>query len=170
MWRFSLCLLLVSLFIMGCSSDRSLDTPPDIRYGEDICDQCRMIISEARFAAGYVTTQGTERRFDDIGDMLLFHTKHAEDVAVFWVHDYDTEEWIRADQAFFVLSKALHTPMGHGVVATRTQSRATEIATRTKGVVLSFADLQKRFLAQGISAAHGQHHQSKKKTGPTSVT
>ncbi|RMF87896.1 MAG: hypothetical protein D6736_11855 [Nitrospinota bacterium] len=160
MWRFSCCLLVVSFFVMGCSSGQSRDTPPDIRYGEDICDQCRMIISEARFAAGYVTTDGRQRRFDDIGDMLLFHAEHAEEVAAFWVHDYKREEWIRAETAFFVVSRALPTPMGHGVVAFRNEQQARDLADKVAGKVLRFDDLQEHLVAQHGSTGYRHHHQN----------
>ena len=90
--RIVLFLTILSVLALACQPAPPLDKPPDIRYREDTCDQCRMIISDPRFAASYVTQQGETRRFDDIGDMLIHHTEQGEEVAVFWVHDYETEE------------------------------------------------------------------------------
>ncbi len=132
---------LLAMLLVSCQPRPSLDAPPEIRYGEDVCDLCHMIINEARFAAAYVTLQGEARRFDDIGDLVAYHAAHAEEVAVFWVHDYDTEEWLRAEQAVFVVSDAFHTPMGHGIVAVADAARAQELAASVGGQVLAFSDL-----------------------------
>ena len=83
---------------MGCSQSTNLDEPPEIIYGQDVCDECSMIINEERFAASYVTKSGEVRRFDDIGGMLLYDQKHQEDVHVYWVHDLDTKEWINVQK------------------------------------------------------------------------
>jgi copper chaperone NosL len=158
-WCGVFALLLFGVVIAGCQSRTDFDRPPEIRYGEDTCDQCRMIISGARFAAAYVTRQGTTRRFDGIGDLLLYYAAHAEEVAGFWVHDYDTKTWLKAEQAFFVVSLSLQTPMGHGVVAIRDQHRAEDLATSVHGMVMTFADLQKRFTGAEAASEHlSVHH------------
>ncbi len=140
--RAFLSLFLMSVITLGCAGPSvQLDKPPDIRYGEDMCDQCRMIISEARFAAAYVTSSGEVRRFDDIGGMLRFRAEHNEDVAVYWVHDYETEEWLKADQAYFVVSDGVQTPMGFGIVALGDRQRAQRLAEEKQGKVLTFEEL-----------------------------
>lgn len=133
--------VLLAALLVSCQPRPSLDAPPEIRYGEDVCDLCHMIINEARFAAACVTRQGEARRFDDIGDLVAYHTAHAEEAAAFWVHDYDTEEWLRAEQATFVVSDAFHTPMGHGIVAVADAARAQELAASVGGRVVAFSDL-----------------------------
>ncbi len=147
-------LVVIGFLMLGCQSPAPLDKPPDIRYGEDVCDKCRMIISEARFAAAYVTRQGEVRRFDDIGDMVQYHQEQAEEVAVFWVHDFETEEWLRADRAFFVMSADIRTPMGHGIVALGEKSRADRLATSLQGKVLTFQEL----LAQPVAGEEMSQH------------
>ena len=67
-YGFLLLLLIVSL-LLGCVSNLDPSEPPEVHYGEDVCDACNMIISEPRFAAAYYTEDGAVRRFDDIGDM-----------------------------------------------------------------------------------------------------
>jgi copper chaperone NosL len=138
----SLLLLILAglITVASCSSGPDFDEPPDIRYGEDSCERCLMIINEARFAAAYVTDAGEIRRFDDIGGMVAYIDEISEDVAVFWVHDFDTEEWLKAEEAFYVESQQ-QTPMGFGVIAFTEQQRADQWATENEGVLLSFADL-----------------------------
>ena len=133
-------ILVVLMTIVSCSSGPDFDEPPDIRYGEDSCERCLMIINEARFAAAYLTDAGETRLFDDIGGMVAYNDEISEDVAVFWVHDFDTEEWLKAEEAFYVESQQ-QTPMGFGVIAFAEQQRADQWATENDGLMLSFADL-----------------------------
>jgi copper chaperone NosL len=135
-----LLLSLVGWLAVSCNSGPNLDEPPEIRYGEDTCERCLMIINEARYAAAYVRPDGQARRFDDIGGMIAYTREVAEDVAVFWVHDFDTEEWLKADEAYFVKSDHL-TPMGFGIVAFGEQGRAESWANQEGGMIMSFADL-----------------------------
>lgn len=158
MLRNILILFLFSFITLGCQPGVQLDRPPDVRLGEDTCDECRMIISEARFSATYVTRQGETRRFDDIGDMFLFYTKHTEDVATFWVHDYETDDWLKADQAFFVVSPSLHTPMGHGIVAVGSKSRAEALAAEVQGTILTFNEVLAKYKAGEMGSEHSPQH------------
>lgn len=100
-----------------------------------------MHIADPRFAAGTITRQGRSHRFDDIGDMALFHASSPDVVARFWVHDHDTERWITADEAFFAVSKDITSPMGHGVAAFGAEVRARERAAESDGTVLTFHEL-----------------------------
>jgi copper chaperone NosL len=133
--------LLSIILLTACGGGPDLDEPPEIRYGEDVCDRCLMIINEARYAAAYVKSDGEARLFDDIGGMVASIDVAAEDVAVFWVHDYDTEEWLKADEAFYVKSDDLVTPMGFGIVAFADRSRAEEWAAEQAGQMRSYSEL-----------------------------
>ncbi len=145
-------LILVGLLLVACSSGPDLETPPDIRYGEDSCDRCLMIINEARYAAAYVTDDGETRRFDDIGGMVAYTQEVSEEVAVFWVHDFDTEEWLKGEAAFYVAGDQA-TPMGFGIVAFTDQDRAEAWAAKMNGVIMTFSDL----LNQGEAAGSPEH-------------
>jgi copper chaperone NosL len=131
--------------------------PPDIRYGEDVCDECGMLIAEEGFAAAYRTADGTARRFDDIGNMLAYDARRREEVLVYWVHDYHTRAWLRAPNAFFVSSPDLITPMGHGLTAFGTQAGAEEFAARSGGEILSFDALRQRYAESSRSSGGGHH-------------
>jgi copper chaperone NosL len=140
--NYALLIALALLFtaLTACRSAVDLEQPPDIRYGEDVCDLCGMIISEARFAAGYITAEGETRRFDDIGNMVAYHLEMGEDVAVFWVHDYETADWLRADEATLAYVEGLITPMGSGLVAFADPDAAAT-AVAAGGEMMSFDTL-----------------------------
>lgn len=135
-------ILIFILLMMSCKSGGNLDQPPTIRYGEDPCDECFMLINEARFAAAYVTTEGHSKRFDDIGCLLIYHQKHQEDVAYFWVTDFNTQKWIKARDAFFVKSDSIQTPMGFGIIAVGNEDDAGSIASQDG--ILKFPQLLKK--------------------------
>ena len=153
-------LTLFSVLLLACAGAPDLSQPPDIVYGEDICVECNMIISEPRFAAAYYTVDGEARRFDDIGDMCSYHGRHQEEVVTFWVHDYDTEAWLPAEEAAFVLSSEVYTPMAFGVVAFTEKNRAEAFAAEVDGVVLTFDHLLEHYgIGHDEMDVHHEDHQ-----------
>ena len=72
-----LCLLLL-LALAACGGGADTTQPPEILYGQDVCDECDMIISEEKYAAAYWTAEGEARRFDDVGEMLVFMADNRE--------------------------------------------------------------------------------------------
>ena len=101
-----------------------------------------MIISEANFASAYWTTDGEARRFDDMGEMLAFMQSNPEERASTWVHDVNTAEWLRAEDAWIVMNAGLMTPMGTGIVAVANEDDAKALAFDQEGAMaLTFNDL-----------------------------
>jgi copper chaperone NosL len=154
-------LLLALLLLPGCAQGTAEISPPDIRYGEDVCAECNMIISDPRYAAAYAHEISAGRyeqlAFDDIGDMLVHAAKHPEHKVVGWyVHDYKSEEWLEAPSAHFVVSSEIVTPMGHGFAASATEEDAQALALETAGEVLTWEMLQALELD---SSMHAHSHQ-----------
>lgn len=120
------------------------DKPPEIAYGRDTCAECHMIISEPRFAAAYRTPDGTERKFDDIGDMVAFGVRQNQLAdAKAWVHDFESEEWLDAREATYVVGDAgvIDTPMGRGVLAFSERSAAEAFASGKAAKVVTWDEL-----------------------------
>ncbi|MCP4357819.1 MAG: hypothetical protein GY796_07380 [Chloroflexi bacterium] len=139
---YALLLLTAILLLAACGSGPNLEDPPNIRYGADVCDECSMIINESRYAASYITPAGEVRRFDDLGGMLAYESKHHEDVHIYWVHDFNTEEWIMAKEAAFVLDEDTTTPMGWGLLAFADKADAEHFISENGGTLTVWADLQ----------------------------
>ncbi|MCL4869711.1 MAG: nitrous oxide reductase accessory protein NosL [Anaerolineae bacterium] len=135
-----LCLITL-LLLVGCGGTGPTDEPPEIVYSQDLCDSCGMIIDEPRFAAAYVLTTGEVRKFESIEDMVSYHQQHQDEVHLFWVHDYESEEWVRADQAYFIQSDYIQSPMGGGLIAAASETHAHRLADVWHGTLLTFADL-----------------------------
>jgi copper chaperone NosL len=138
---FSCALALLVILLVGCQAS-DLSGPPQIRYGEDVCDQCNMIINEPRFAAAYVSEDGDTRRFDDIGEMFLYANDNNETVRTYWVHDYEDESWLEADGATYVHSSELMTPMGWALAAFSGEEEALAFSADRDGTVMTFDALR----------------------------
>lgn len=136
-------LLTVLLTLAGCTASPSAPSAPTIHYGEDMCSDCGMIINEPRFAAAYAAQQGEGSYetfiFDDIGDMLRHIQQNLTLIGVgWWVHDYNSEEWIDAPTAFYVVGEGIKTPMNHGIVAFAEEDAANTFAAEVGGKVLDW--------------------------------
>jgi len=111
---------------------------PVVRYGQENCARCRMTISDARFAAAWREPSGKEKHFDDIGCMVLQQREtEIPESTRFWVNDYETQTWLDAATASYVLSKSIDSPMAYGVAASATPERADALATRFDAATVS---------------------------------
>ena len=137
----------LSLIILGfflwasCTSNAPLGGPPSIFYGEDVCDECGMIISDSRFASGYTTKEGVSRKFDDIGGMFVFLEKNEDDAISLWVPDYGNQNWVKASEAYFVVPGNIISPMGHGIIAFSDKQKASQTALKFEVEILSLKEI-----------------------------
>lgn len=155
-------LIFLILLLAGCGGAAvDPNVPPEIVYGEDVCDQCGMIISEDRFAAALVVERAANdfeyMLFDDAGEMFAFVAKDNGEskIASWYVHDYNSREWLDAQSAWFVLAESLQTPMGFGVAACAHEPEAQSLAQEWGGEVLTFAQAAEKLGAMKMSDAHG---------------
>lgn len=141
-------LFLIALVILAaCGGGPATPEPAKIRFGETICAECGMIISQPKYASSFAYAESEGRfkslAFDDIGDMIGFMRSHADLIpAGTWVHDYESEEWIDADGAYFVDSDTIKSPMGHGIAAFATEAAANAFAAEVDGAVLDWNHLR----------------------------
>lgn len=144
--RRRLLLLLTLLGVVAgaaaCDDGGSSTGPPSIKYGRDTCADCHMIIEDPRFAAAYRTAGGETRLFDDPADLFRYGIRTGElDAAQAWVHDYDTEEWVEADKAWYVRSPEVDSPMAGGLAAFATRQGAEAYAPDVSGHVIQWNDV-----------------------------
>lgn len=127
--KFAFVALMLGLVVLsGCRQAVDISQPPEINYGQDVCDNCNMLISEEKFASAYWTADGEARRFDDLGEMLSYMQANSEEIASVWVHDVNSAEWLPAEDAYFVMDSGLTTPMGTGIVACASEAEAQALA------------------------------------------
>ena len=108
--------LMTAGLIAGC---RPVDTgrPPTVRFGEEACASCRMIIGDEHFAAALVAPTGDALKFDDIGCLVEHEAGRLRPDVAYWVRDAESREWLDAREATFDHSPSVASPMGFGLAA-----------------------------------------------------
>jgi len=137
--------VLLLVVVLGACGSTDPEGPPDVRYGESVCAECGMILSDERYATATLLEgdRGPEYRlFDDFNCQIDFEADGASSpVLERWVHDHETRAWVRAASATYVRSPELRTPMASEVAAFTTREDAVRAADELDGEVLSFHDL-----------------------------
>ena len=148
----NLALLILLVFAISCS-DKPESGPVEIYYGEDICERCKMIISEREFAAQYRLSNGETVKFDDIGCMIhYFHIENPVDSDSIYVTDYRSGNWINAKEAHFLWSDNIITPMHYGVLSIKDKRMAQELAEAKQGEYLGGLNMASEFILKNVKA------------------
>lgn len=136
---------MICLLLIAASCGNRPPQPVEIE-ATDICAQCKMAISEKRYAAEMTGADGNAIKFDNVDCMVRYAAAHGlKDKAAAWfVMDSDGREWLDARQAFLVKSATIPGPMGSGVLATKDSTAAGDLVRRFSGQVVRFEDLWKQ--------------------------
>lgn len=137
-------LWVLAILLLGCGSEESL---PRVRYGEDSCVNCRMIINDPQYGCVVETADGEFRKYDDFNCMFLDLDREKLTSKRYFVPNYaKPDEWLDGTQAYYVRADDLQTPMGSRVLALPSQEQAEAEAKRLNGKVLRFEEVRKELL------------------------
>ena len=138
-------LLVVPSMLPGCGGEEAL-RPPDLDGGHDVCAVCGMAVSDDRYAAAVVLRDDGRvytLLLDDLGELPRLMLPPHDEAAVF-VKDEGTRAWVRAEEAHFVKSDSLRTPMGFGLAAFADEGRASARLRELSGTMVPLDDLDPR--------------------------
>jgi copper chaperone NosL len=125
-------LLLLAGTISGCDAG-----PQPIRYGQDECSECGMIISDRRFGAETITRKGKVFKFDDIGCMVSFLERAAiprDSVKSGFAIDFNrANSFIALNEAVFLKSERLKSPMRSDCAAFATTGELEKVRDELGG-------------------------------------
>ncbi len=111
-------LVTVGLFFTGCEKKKIGGVNP-IHWDRDMCERCKMAISERKFAFEIINPDnGKTYKFDDIGCAVLWMDEEKipwKDRAILWITDAKTGKWIDARTAYYTDDSI--TPMAYGLAA-----------------------------------------------------
>lgn len=132
--------ILFVLFISSCNTG-----PEAIIPGKDHCDFCKMTVSDNHFGAEIITKKGKSFKFDDAHCILSFLQNNGvdhKDVKEIYFTDFSgTHSLIKADQAFFLKSEALKSPMAGNIAAFASKDSLNKINTEYKGAMITWSEL-----------------------------
>ena len=126
-FKYYIALLFFILSIVGCEKKDFTKEPAVMHWDRDMCERCKMAISERKFAVEAVDEKGKVYKFDDIGCLILWH-KHEHPEIKFkkiWITDAKTGKWIDAKEAFYTTDS--NTPMGYGFAAHEKKPKSKEV-------------------------------------------
>ena len=118
-----LAMVLATLLVAACSKD-----PEPIRWGTDMCDQCRMILSDKPFGAELVAQR--VYKFDGVDELSRFQSAHPEIKGAAYVTDGETGNLVPAREAVFIQSTDLKAPMGGHVTSFAKRQEAQQFVAQ----------------------------------------
>jgi len=136
--RRTLAVAMALLLVAACG-----DAPRTVHIGSDNCDHCHMTISQEAFAAQLITDRGRAYLFDSVECMAEFlnegETVTRDQVRSLWVTDFaEPGSWVRAEDARYLRSDELRSPMGMGLSAYATDEGAGESRSEFGGELMDW--------------------------------
>ncbi len=106
------------LLAMACDPGNKEQLPVDFVWDREICEECKMAVSDPRYSVQVIDPDGKAYFFDDIGCSIFWRSRQPwKEKSRVWVNDVKTKEWIEAKKALWVYGDP-KTPMGYGFAAT----------------------------------------------------
>ena len=128
--------------LIGCST-----LPQPLRIGHDICDFCKMTISDHRFGAEVITKKGKIYKFDDEKCIIGFlNTQKVaqENVSGIYFVDFSIhDKLVKVDEAYFLQCPALKSPMGGNIAAFSNEDSLAKTFQQINGNKISWEEMQK---------------------------
>lgn len=140
------------LLLSACSGEPETG-PIEVKWDRDICERCRMVLSDPHFAAQIRYFPKNKKRskvakFDDIGCAVLWLEDKPwkdDDRTELWVNDHRNKEWINAETATYVKKKT--TPMEYGLGA---QPETAPDGLSFEQAKAHINDVEERFNVHGL--------------------
>jgi copper chaperone NosL len=137
--------MLLACVVISLGACQKTEVKPLDIAENDTCFRCRGPIADKHYAAELVTKDGFVRKFDDLGCMLEHATEKigTTNIIAYFVMDFPTQQWVKAEDAHFVKSDKFQTPRNGGILAFKDPAKAQALAAQYQAPVITFADLIK---------------------------
>lgn len=113
-------ILLFSAIMLVLLSACGHSGPEAINLNKDDCDNCKMSISDKRFACELVTEKGRAYKFDDVSCMMSYKNENKDKMtnAHFYINNYLVpNDLLFSDKLTFVEGENVGSPMGGNIAA-----------------------------------------------------
>ncbi|MEI6020101.1 MAG: nitrous oxide reductase accessory protein NosL [Bacteroidota bacterium] len=113
---YSFCILLIVVLLTSCA-----DAGPEaIHFNKDACNNCKMGISDKRFACEIVSKKGKVFKFDDMACLMSYYNENKDNLnkANYYFKDFlYPHDFAKAKNLFFVKGDVVGSPMGGNIAA-----------------------------------------------------
>jgi copper chaperone NosL len=139
----------LALVLMACGAGAQAPASLDTR--NDACAECRMTVSNRRFASQIVAPGEEPKFFDDLGCLANYLRDHPSlpGGAIAYVSDHRSGDWVPAPSAVYTKVQTLATPMDSHVMAHATAASRDADADARGGVAVDVGTFFTRALPDG---------------------
>lgn len=156
-WHDFLLFAALALFLSACSGEPETG-PVEVKWDQNNCERCRMMLSDRNFAAQIryypKAKRSTAVKFDDIGCAVLWLKDQQwkdDPKTQIWVTDHRSGEWIDARTATYIDKN--NSPMGYDLGA---QSEADSEGLNFDQAIEHIEQVENEFNAHGTQHQHQQ--------------
>ncbi len=139
-------IFLISAIVLLNSCEVGLES---IRYGEDQCHYCKMLISDPKFGSELVTEKGKVFKFDAAECMASYlKTEKAQQANYAFIAAiaYDTPGQLHnVNELSFLVSQEIPSPMGAFLSAYTTYQEAQLKRKKHQGTLYTWKEFDKQF-------------------------
>jgi copper chaperone NosL len=130
--------IVMSFGLWSCQTN-----PESIAYGHDECAHCRMIISDQKYGGELITQKGKLYKFDSIECMAAYYAGvSVPEVKSLWTIDFSNPGmWVKADDAFYLRSMNLPSPMGMFLSSYAFREKAEEMKEQLQGDLMNWQEV-----------------------------
>jgi len=149
-------LAMLLIVLAGCEP-----TPQPIQFGSEQGDYCRMIITEPQFASQILNKQGRAFKFDSIECMAAYAltADGSDNFHSHWVPNFtNPDEWLRAEDAFFLHSETLRSPMGLYLSAYSDRETAEEYLQEYRGEIVGWDEVKEIVRSEWLAGNSNRQH------------
>ncbi len=137
---------LMSIFVLftfaGCQVQ-----PDPIEFGKEECSFCKMTIVDRQHAAQLVTNKGKQYKFDAIECMLnsLNEKQNSKGNQIYLVSDYGKGTMTKAEDATYLISQGIKSPMGAFLSAFSSKTDAITTKDQQGGEIYTWEEIMKKY-------------------------
>lgn len=130
--------IVLGITLLSCQKN-----PEPIDYGRDECVHCKMVISDKKFGCELITQKGKIHKFDSIECLAAYYAGAAvPEIHSMWTIDFsDPGSWIKADQAHYLRSMNLPSPMGMFLSSYGSREKAEAMKNQLEGDLMNWQDV-----------------------------
>ncbi len=136
-------LIFLIFFFWSCSTG-----PQPIVAGRDQCHTCKMVVVDERFGTEIISKKNKVFKFDDVACMIDFMKSAAiekEQIGKIYIVNYnDKNNFFEAEQAIFLSSIDLHSPMNGNAAAFASNEEALKLQAEKGGEITEWQKLYDR--------------------------